>query len=262
MASTLQVSLLGDKRAEGSSMRVLRVGGEYLAERQRSARTALVAVAGVGAVGCTTLSLLVHPMVGVLLAATIASVAGKARNQLRRVTRGIKGEALVAERLRSLPDDYFLLNDVVLPGQPGNIDHVVIGPCGVVVIETKNFSGSVESRRNAWFVNGRRSRSVSRQVNRGAIAVRDALGRAHPDLKDSVLRFVDSIAVFTNPTRRVAVDRAQTIVARYSQLLDVILAIARRRRVPPAVAAKLAESLMELMVNHARAATRRVAPGA
>ncbi len=243
-------------------MRVLRVGGEHLAGSQRNARTALVIVAGVGAVGCTTVSLLVHPVAGVLLAATIASVAGKARKQLRRVTKGIKGETLVAERLQSLPDDYFLLNDVVLPGQSGNIDHVVIGPCGVVVIETKNFSGSVESHRNAWFVNGRRSRSISRQVNRGAIAVRDALGRVHPDLKDSVLRFVDSIAVFTNPTSQVTIDRAQTIVARYSQLLDVILEIARRKKVPPAVAAKLAESLTKLISNPAPTPIQRVVPGA
>jgi hypothetical protein len=45
------------------------------------------------------------------------------------------------------------------------------------------------------------------------------------------------------------VDREKTIVARYSQLLDVILAIARRKRVPPAVAARLAESLINLVSN-------------
>lgn len=227
-------------------MQVLRVGGGYLGGQRHNARAALVIIAGAGVVGIAALSIGVHPWVGALLAVTIVSLAAKARRRLRRVTRGINGEALIAERLQSLSDDYFLLNDVVLPGQPGNIDHVVIGPCGVVVIETKNFSGHVESHGNAWFVNGRRARSVSKQANRGAITVREALGQAHPDLKDSVLRFVDSIAVFVNPSRRVTVDRAQTIVARYSQLLDVILAIGRRKRVPPAVAARLARSLMEL----------------
>lgn len=138
---------------------------------------------------------------------------------------------------------------MVLPGHPGNIDHVVIGPCGVVVIETKNFSGTIESHGNAWFVNGRRSPSVSRQANRGAIAVREALSQAHPDLKDSVLRFVPSIAVFTNPTNKTRVDHPRTIVARYSQLLDVILTIARREKAPRAVAGRLAHSLMELTSN-------------
>jgi len=227
-------------------MQVLRVGGAYLGARQQSARAALVTLTGAGVAGVAALSIGVDPWAGALLAVTIASVAAKAHRHLRRVTRGIKGEALVRERLQSLSDDYFLLNDVVLPGHAGNIDHVVIGPCGVVVIETKNFSGPVESHGDAWFVNGRRSRSVSKQANRGAIVVREALGHAHPDLEDSVLRFVDSIAVFANPSSRVRVDRAKTIVARYSQLLDVILAIARRKRVPPTVAARLARSLREL----------------
>jgi hypothetical protein len=233
-------------------MRVLRAGGEHAAARQPNARTAYAVVAGAGAVGCATLSLMVHPMAGLVLAATVASAAGKARDALRRVSRGMRGEALVAERLQSLPDDYYLLNDVVLPGHAGNIDHVVIGPCGVVVIETKNVSGSIVSHGNAWFVNGRRSRSVSAQANRGAIAVREALAQAHPGLGDSVLRFVESIAVFTNPTSRVRVDRARTVVARYSQLLDVILTMARRKRVSAAVAATLARTLMELAADQAR----------
>jgi hypothetical protein len=37
-------------------------------------------------------------------------------------------------------------------------------------------------------------------ANRGAISVREALGQAHPELKDSVLRFVDCIAVLVNPS--------------------------------------------------------------
>ncbi len=237
-------------------MQVLRVEGEHLAARRNRARMALVIITSAVAVGVVALSVGLHPVAGVLLVVTTASVGAKAHRRLRWVTRGIKGEALVVERLRSLSDDYCLLNDVVLPGHPGNIDHVVIGPCGVVVIETKNFSGPVESHGNAWFVNGRRSRSVSRQPNRGAIAVREALSRAHPDLKDSILRFVDSIAVFTNPSSRVKVDRAQTIVARYSQLLDVILAMARCKRVPHTVAARLAGSLMELTLTTPRRGDR------
>jgi Nuclease-related domain len=231
-------------------MQVLRVGGEHLAGRRENARSALVIITGAGTVGVVALSVGLHPLAGVVLAITVASAVAKAHRSLRRITKGILGETAVAERLRSLPDDYFLLNDVVLPGHPGNIDHVVIGPCGIVVIETKNFSGSVDSHAKGWFDNSRRSRSISKRANRGAIAVRETLSRAHPDLEGSVLRHVDSIAVFTKPPSRVRVDRAETIVARHSQLLDVILAIARRKRVPPAVGARLAGSLMELTSAH------------
>jgi hypothetical protein len=227
-------------------MQLLRVGGQYLATRRRNVRAALVTLAGAGTLGMAALWISGNPTAGGALAVMSALVLAQVKRRLDRVIKGIKGETLVAERLESLPDDYFLLNDVVLRGHPGNIDHVVIGPCGVVVIETKNFSGSVESHRNAWFANGRRCRSVSRQANRGAIAVRDALGRRHPELENSVLRFVESIVVFTNPTARVKVDEAQTIVVRYSQLIDVIGEIARRKRVPPHVAGKLAKDLKTL----------------
>lgn len=119
-----------------------------------------------------------------------------------------------------------------------------------MVIETKNLSRSVESHWNAWFVAGER-RSISTQVNRGAIAVRQALSRARPDLETAVLRFVDSVVVFTNPVSRVTVDRAQTIVAGYSELLDVIRAIAQRKRVPPTIARRRARSLTELTSSRA-----------
>jgi len=77
-------------------------------------------------------------------AITAASAVAKAHRSLRWITEGSQGETAVTELLQGLPGDYFLLNDVVLPRHPGNIDHVVGAPCGIVVIETKNFSGSVE----------------------------------------------------------------------------------------------------------------------
>jgi hypothetical protein len=130
-------------------MQVLRTGGAYLAARHHSARKALVVIAGAGVIGVAALSTSLHPLVGLLLATTIVSAAAKTRRRVRRLSKDNHGEASVAERLRSLSDEYFLLNDVVLPGHLGNIDHVVIGPCGVVVIETKNVYGLVESHGNA-----------------------------------------------------------------------------------------------------------------
>lgn len=55
--------------------------------------------------------------------------------------KGIKGEATVYSYLRHLPDHYFTLNDVKLPNGRGNIDHIVLGPTGIFVIETKNING-------------------------------------------------------------------------------------------------------------------------
>ena len=65
--------------------------------------------------------------------------------------RGLKGENEVFKCLETLPKDYFIFNDVKLPGKGGNIDHIVIGPSGVFVIETKNYSGKYRINGNKWF---------------------------------------------------------------------------------------------------------------
>jgi len=68
-----------------------------------------------------------------------------------RWKRGKRGEKAVTNKLLSLDNTYYLINDVKLPGQQGNIDHVVVGPCGVFAIETKNYSGSVICYGDKWY---------------------------------------------------------------------------------------------------------------
>lgn len=69
------------------------------------------------------------------------------------------GENAVSFILCSLPQEYLVVNDVIIPDQttvPGEkhttqIDHIVVSPYGIFVIETKNYSGwifgSEESKR-------------------------------------------------------------------------------------------------------------------
>jgi hypothetical protein len=53
-----------------------------------------------------------------------------------------------------LGDDFYLLNDVVLPGQGGNIDHIVVGPSGIHLIETKGDIGDVDATGNQLRIRG------------------------------------------------------------------------------------------------------------
>lgn len=71
--------------------------------------------------------------------------------------RGLKGENIVFKCLETLPKDYFIFNDVKLPEKGGNIDHIVLGPNGIFVIETKNYSGKYTIKGNRWlyFKNGK-----------------------------------------------------------------------------------------------------------
>ncbi|NYB52405.1 MAG: NERD domain-containing protein [Methanobacteriaceae archaeon] len=64
--------------------------------------------------------------------------------------KGLEGENLVSNYLNTLPKDFFVFNDVNLPGKGGNIDHIVVGPTGIYVIETKNYSGRYRIKGNQW----------------------------------------------------------------------------------------------------------------
>jgi hypothetical protein len=55
--------------------------------------------------------------------------------------KGAVGEKSVAHTLSKLPDEFRVVND--LPTPTGNLDHVVIGPTGVFVVETKNWRGII-----------------------------------------------------------------------------------------------------------------------
>jgi hypothetical protein len=228
-------------------MRVVRAGGRYLEGREQRFWLALVSVAGLAAVG----TILAAQKRGTsLMWAGIIMVVGALRlgvsvaHRLANVRKGRLGERLVTDLLRRLSDDYWLINDITLGDTRGNIDHVLVGPCGVVVIETKRLAGRVRCYGDEWSVNGHRRGSISHQVNSGACAVRYFLAERHPDLVSTALRWVESVVVFTHPTCRLEVNRARTIVVRYSELLQVVLELAKKHQMAPAAAARLAETLV------------------
>ncbi|MBF1403357.1 NERD domain-containing protein [Prevotella histicola] len=65
--------------------------------------------------------------------------------------RGKYGEKRIAWLLKRLPDEYTIFNDVYITKGGGSvqIDHVVLSPYGIFVIETKNLSG--------WIYGGERA---------------------------------------------------------------------------------------------------------
>ena len=61
------------------------------------------------------------------------------------------GEKCVARKLDWLPKEYITLNDILLPTNYGTtqIDHIVISPYGIFVIETKNYKGWIFGHENS-----------------------------------------------------------------------------------------------------------------
>ena len=61
------------------------------------------------------------------------------------IIAGHGGERRVLETLRALPDEFYVLNDVVVPDprKPAQIDHVLVSPYGLWCIETKAHRGRI-----------------------------------------------------------------------------------------------------------------------
>jgi hypothetical protein len=90
-------------------------------------------------------------------------VARKRRDKAARLNRvadayeqGAEGERRTADALAMLPaSGWFVLHDVRWPGKRfANIDHVVVGPGGVFVIDSKAWSGVVDVRDGVLRQNG------------------------------------------------------------------------------------------------------------
>ena len=57
--------------------------------------------------------------------------------------KGARGEQIVARHLEELPAGFFTFHDLSIAGSRANVDHVVIGPTGVFVIDAKHYGGSL-----------------------------------------------------------------------------------------------------------------------
>ncbi len=90
---------------------------------------------------------------------------------------GAEGEERVGDLLAELEaEGARVLHDRRRPGGRDNIDHIVIGPFGVVVVESKHYAGSVAVKGNELDLKGRRQTAFVGQVERQIASVREALG--------------------------------------------------------------------------------------
>lgn len=66
-------------------------------------------------------------------------------------TKGRAGERIVARQAKSLGKDYVLLNNITLPNRNGGtaqIDHIVLSPYGIFVLETKHYRGDIYGKED------------------------------------------------------------------------------------------------------------------
>jgi hypothetical protein len=146
-----------------------------------------------------SLSLDILGATGLLLSLVPLGVFYFFLRKYRIYSGGWEGEKQVIKLLSSkLSDDFLLINSLYLRGGGGDIDHVVLSPGGLFVLETKNWSGNIVCHGDDWQRAGKESfnASPSRQVKRNVTTIRGIID------SDTTLRhlgiWVQGIVVFTN----------------------------------------------------------------
>lgn len=95
---------------------------------------------------------------------------------------GAHGEDHTARALADLEAEGFVvLHDRRKPGSSANINHVIVGPTGVFVVETKSYSGPLSIQGDDVYVGGRRRTDIVHQARSEAEVVQAilAIGGGH-----------------------------------------------------------------------------------
>ncbi|EPZ43797.1 nuclease-related domain-containing protein [Alicyclobacillus acidoterrestris] len=126
-----------------------------------------------------------------------------------RNVAGKVGELLTSHTLSKLPAEYIIRNNVLIPNgdsDTAQIDHVILSPYAIFVVETKNIHGRVTGRQNdqfwtVWTNKGTYDLYNPIRQNQGHIrALRNVLG----DLTPTV--YVNLIVFGPNATMQVDAD--------------------------------------------------------
>jgi hypothetical protein len=140
---------------------------EELAAWTRSLAWRAPLVAAAGLTGHAVASQVGLPWTGLVGLALAALVSWRLRfrpsEQARTWQRGAQGERHTARLLDRLTGDgYVVFHDLAVPDSPANVDHLVIGPTGVFVIDSKQWSGSVHQGADGlvWHNHYRLDRTV------------------------------------------------------------------------------------------------------
>lgn len=146
---------------------------------------------------------------------------------------GLVGESAVTKALSKLSDSYCLINGVVVPPNRGDTDHILVGPNGVFVFESKHYGGVVECEGDSWVrykVSKRGKKydfsvgSPSRQVKRNAKVLKDFLLQHSSEVfgVDVPHIWVFGAVVFTNKNVKLVLKNPAVDVVRVEDLVDYV----------------------------------------
>ena len=149
-------------------------------------------------------------------------------NSSRAIKKGEEGENLIAELLDKDSSYHHLINNLVLLGDNGvshQIDHILIRPNGVFVIETKNYYGLIEGKEEdsfwtrSYFVKGKVKKATFHnplKQNQSHIrSIKKIIGRDYPIYCFVVFvqNNAESLALFSACDARNLIQRINLLVS-------------------------------------------------
>ena len=135
------------------------------------------------------------------------------QTELEILEAGLEGERKTRSIFAKLDDRYIVFSDLTLEvsAQRSQIDHIVVGPTGVFVIETKNLNGYIEGQASDHQVVqhkvGRKGGEYQKQLYNPVRQVSTHVYRVAQLLKKNGLKiWVTGVVYFSNPDAEVALD--------------------------------------------------------
>lgn len=183
------------------------------------------------------------------------AVARRHREKAARLLRsadnyeqGAAGERATAEALRALPaGEWMVFHDVRWPGRRyANIDHIAVGPAGVYVIDSKNWSGRVTLDHGVLRQNGYGRDKAVASVAEAAAEINGLIRSVTPVRVAPVLCFVrpdgptgsvgGTLVCDTSNVVTMLASRAAVLTPEQVRLIILDLDIVLREAVAPPVA--------------------------
>lgn len=173
-----------------------------------------------------------------------------------QVRQGAAGEQFVTTQLsRELPDSYVLIAGSQLPHSPGDIDHLIVGPTGVFVVETKTMAGFIVCDDHGVWQRTRVGRGggvypafigdPAAQVQRNIFAVRQALQARIPQLFGTNGLWIEGLVVFAHPRSVIRADASRVPAVLVNDLVPRICAHQPRRALDPQEVDRVVDALVD-----------------
>jgi hypothetical protein len=183
---------------------------------------------------------------------------GEQRDRQAAQLAGRQGEERVSATLeRRLPDGYVVLNGLLLPNAAGDVDHLVLGPTGVFLLETKTMAGLIGCDAKGTWRRIRTGRGgtpydafigdPATQVERNIRAVRETIESRANRLARSTQLWIEGLIVFAHPDVELRAERSRVPAARLDDVASMITSHVPRRSLHPREVEQLASTLLGAM---------------